>query len=320
MNANREIRFVDTQYNEIFRIPDGGIIIITHANGEKSTAKCEYLNETHFGVDGRVFHNQSFAMLHERNGSTIEPEPVKYQLQPYEQSEAKLFFRMDGEEEERHGAIGYMRADFGRDGNGFYTTWFNNQRHLKTHHFKKEFDAVINALRDDGQKPPFASRESLTAFCAANPGMELTTRGLGYMVQTQDYSYYFRCMPRLGEYDIYCLTYDNRYLLPELAGQHELPQMCYSMRPHKGERILIQRGKSGYTPLEDKVMTFDELRQKINHDNGELVVTRAQEEAMLAGSMFGWDAPAAKPWNHNQDGTPRPLPEKKPRVREDDAR
>jgi hypothetical protein len=106
------------------------------------------------------------------------------------------------------------------------------------------------------------------------------------------------------------LRYDNRYLLPELAGQHELPAQCYSMKPHQGTRILIQRGEGGYTPIEDKVMLYTELREKIDGQNAELGVTRAQEEAMLAGSMFGWDTPGAKPWKYNQDGTLRPPPKK----------
>jgi hypothetical protein len=40
-------------------------------------------------------------------------------------------------------------------------------------------------------------------------------------------------------------------------------------------------------------------------------VTRAQEEAMLCGSLFGWDTPAAKPWNYDMDGNPRQLSPRK---------
>ena len=85
--------------------------------------------------------------------------------------------------------------------------------------FKQELDGVIDSLRNDGREPPFASRGNLAAFCSANPGMELNGRGHGYTVRTLDYSYYFRCLPRLGDYDVYCFAYDNRYLLSELAGK-----------------------------------------------------------------------------------------------------
>jgi len=53
--------------------------------------------------------------------------------------------------------------------------------------------------------------------------------------------------------------------------------------------ICIHRGEMGYTPIYTKA-TADEL-------NAARGVTEAQAEAMLMGSMFGWDTPGADPNN-----------------------
>lgn len=138
-----------------------------------------------------------------------------YRLSPSE-DDSKLFYRLDSEETRYYGAIGYLRADFGRSGREFWSTWFDIQSELKTPNFKYEFDDVINSLRDDGQNPPFATRVNLEAFCSTTPAIEFPERGRGYMIRTLGYSYYFRCFPRPGDYDIYCFCYLNRCLLPAL--------------------------------------------------------------------------------------------------------
>lgn len=235
---------------------------------------------------------------------------MPYELLP-SQEDKLLFFHLEGEAAERYGSIGYLRADFGRDGRGFWTTWFDQQPHLKTPAFKSEFDEIINALRNDGQKPPFTSRENLAAFCAATSGKELTTRGSGYMIQTLDFSYYIRCLPRPGDYDIYAFAFDNRYLLPELAGKHDLPDVCYSVLPSTGELISISRYEKGYSRCDGSKPNPEGNRFFADTSNKIFGITRAQEAAMLAGSMFGWDVPAAKPWKYDKDGKPRPLPQKK---------
>lgn len=234
---------------------------------------------------------------------------------PYElllsQDDNLLFFRLEGEAAERYGSIGYLRADFGRDGRGFWTTWFDQQSHLKTPAFKNEFDEIINSLRNDGQKPPFACRDNLAAFCTTAPGKELTTRGNGYMIRTLDFSYYIRCLPRPGDYDIYAFAFDNRYLLPELAGKHELPDACYSVLPSTGELISISQYEKGYSRCNSSKPNPEENRLFADTSNKIFGITRAQEAAMLAGSMFGWEVPAARPWKYEKDGKPRPLPPKK---------
>jgi hypothetical protein len=134
------------------------------------------------------------------------------------------------------------------------------------------------------------------------------------MVVTEDYSYYFRCLANPIDYDIYCFAFDNRYLLPELAGQHELPKYCFSILPSSGEMIRIVRGETGYYPCNSAGLSQENIRIKVNDKNQMRGITRAQEEAMLAGSMFGWDAPAANPLRYEQDGNPQPLSPKKPNM------
>jgi hypothetical protein len=229
-----------------------------------------------------------------------------YELLLAEKDELRFCFRLSGEAAERCGAIGYLRADFGRSGKEFYTTWFDNQAHLKSSDFKYKFDELINSLRDDGQKPPFASRDNHLAFCAAHPSMTC------FKIATLDYSFYFRLNPQQGTYDIYCFAYDNRYLLPELAGQHSLPQYCFSVLPSSGELIRIQRDEQGYFLCNGKGLTPQQAQFKADDENGLRHITKAQEAAMLAGSLFGFNTPAAKPWNYDKTGNPRlPNPPKK---------
>jgi hypothetical protein len=127
-----------------------------------------------------------------------------------------------------------------------------------------------------------------------------------------DFSYYIRCCPRIGDYDIYCFAYDNRWLLPELAGQHELPNDCFSVLPSTGELIFIVMGEKEYYPSGKSTPDKDMNRQIASAHNALTGMTRGQEEAMLAGSLFGWDKPAARPWNYDQHGNPRaPQPKRK---------
>jgi hypothetical protein len=89
---------------------------------------------------------------------------------------------------------------------------------LKTPTFKYEFDSLVSSLREDGDKPPFASRFNLAACCDKNPDAELLgDRGKGFRIRTLGFSYYVRCKPYSGDYDIYIFAYNNRYLLSELA-------------------------------------------------------------------------------------------------------
>jgi hypothetical protein len=88
--------------------------------------------------------------------------------------------------------------------------WLDIQPQLKTHSFKAELDALIDALQNDGKNPPLSSRKNLQAFCNATPGKDLKERGIGFLVRTLNHSYYFRCLTGPSNYDICCFSYDNR--------------------------------------------------------------------------------------------------------------
>jgi len=69
--------------------------------------------------------------------------------------------------------------------------------------------------------------------------------------------------------------------------------------------IYLYRNENGYAPCDVSTMNPDENRLFADTSNKIHGITRGQEEAMLAGSLFGWDIPAAKPWMYDENGTPR---------------
>lgn len=70
------------------------------------------------------------------------------------------------------------------------------------------------------------------------------------------------------------MAYDNR-----------LPEKCLAKNPSDGETIIIVRGERGYHPFPGR--DADRFNARRN-------ITPEMVEAMLVGSMFGWDVPGAK--------------------------
>lgn len=79
-NAKQGIRFIDSNYKDLFRIKDGEKISLTIAyDGEKKEPVCRFIDPTYFevGTGGRanLFHICQFAELMERNGNTYKAIP-----------------------------------------------------------------------------------------------------------------------------------------------------------------------------------------------------------------------------------------------------
>ncbi|MDR1892627.1 MAG: hypothetical protein LBQ48_06435 [Oscillospiraceae bacterium] len=234
---------------------------------------------------------------------------MDFKPEKVETRENELFYRLDGEAAERHGFVGYLRGDYGRDGKEFWTTWFNGQRRLKSSSFKREFNSLIGWLKAQSGRSDIIDT-SFENHCLQNLRHHVTDTAVRFKVQTENFTYYARFQPRMGaDNDFYITAFDNRWLLPELAGKHELPVDCYSVLPSTGELILIVRERYRYSRSSNSTLFPDINRKIADESNAHCGVTRQQEEAMLAGSLFGWDTPAAKPWNYDENGKLR-LPSK----------
>lgn len=274
------------------------------------------------------------------------------------------------------GLIGHLRADMDSDGNGFFSSWEDYRKELKTDEFKDEFDKVINSLREEGDI--LYNRKALAKYCYSSPQAKMNNEQdyYGVRVDTQKYAYLCRLNPNKGEYNLYCYCYikdwldkhirsaekgirfitpeykekfrisdgekiritfsdgevkdrvcryiddshvevgDDLYHICEFAERMEqcgatfiplrsdLPEVCFSILPSTGDVIIIKHGESGYYRCEYSTEDKAFNREFANDRNANLGVSKAQVEAMLSGSMYGWDVPAADPKSYDENGTP----------------
>ena len=85
--ANRDIRFIDSHYKELFRIPDGERIIVTDRDGKTESYPCRYIDSYHTEVGRNLFHICEFAERMEQGGCTYAPmepplPPMCYSILP----------------------------------------------------------------------------------------------------------------------------------------------------------------------------------------------------------------------------------------------
>ena len=87
-----------------------------------------------------------------------------------------------------------------------------------------------------------------------------------------------------------------------------LPPYCFTIDPKDGKIVRLNRGKTGYEPLDSitskyslaiqqsyLIGTSDKTKAKLVARNGmneEIGVTERQHDAMLHGSFYGFDNPA----------------------------
>ena len=137
---------------------------------------------------------------------------IDYEKRAMIEAEDKYTFRQSSQISSQTGLIGYLRADMDTDGNGFFSSWNDYRKDLKTDEFKQEFDEVINSLREEGDI--LHNRKDLAYYCYTNPQSKMPTEQdyYGVRVDTDKYTYLLRLNPNKGEYNLYCYCYVKDWL------------------------------------------------------------------------------------------------------------
>ncbi len=216
---NKEIRFIDSKYNELFRIKDGDSITINRYNGTKGDYACKYLDEYHTSINGRCYHICEFAEETERNGNTYRPknEP-SYALENITQDEFEYMFAPEDETKNR-GCICYIRGYFDNSiDEKFQSSCMlenrDNYKKYKTQEFSRECDNIINYFRFQSDNPILKSRAKMSNIAYDTKAERLANDNeiCGYRITTKDNTYYLRCDARQGQYCLYMYCYNTNEL------------------------------------------------------------------------------------------------------------
>ena len=77
----KEIRFINSNYDLLFKIPDGGYVEIKFEDGRIKAYQCRFLDPYHFcTADGRSWHICEFAETMERIGAKYYESPEKHEV------------------------------------------------------------------------------------------------------------------------------------------------------------------------------------------------------------------------------------------------
>lgn len=105
----------------------------------------------------------------------------------------------------------------------------------------------------------------------------------------------------------YCDRIENAVIMRfQRTGEAPLlPPRCMAVEPSTGQLINLQRGVHGYWGSDWSRSDDPQYnRQSADMLNERMGVTKAQEAAMLFGSMFSWDSRLADPRSYDEQGRP----------------
>ena len=297
-------------------------------------------------------------------------------IRPLTEAERKYTYKQSTQLSGPTGSIGYLRGDFGKHGDEFYTTWFDIRPGLKSEAFQSELDEVIKTLRSDEygllKNSACMNHYGHTYDGSIFEGNYCTE--FGFRVDTEKHSFLLRCNPTKGDYNFTChcyvrehldrhmkdaergirfitpnyreifripdgdkilITYsdgemqrrtaryiddyhveigNNLYHICEFAERMQganakvvplrssLPDRCYVYLATENAICIVQKGEHGYYKTDLVPESREEGKQIADGYNHNLGIPKRQAAAMVAGSMFGWETPAADPNSYDENG------------------
>lgn len=130
------------------------------------------------------------------------------------ENEMIYVFRQSQQIEMQTGYVGYLRGDFGRNGNEFYSAWIDEIKDRKTLEFQIEFDDVINAFRDDPKyRGILRNLDDMKMLCSTRPQSYIKFDELSdtfaFRADTDKYAYLIKCQTSKGDYNFYVTAYEK---------------------------------------------------------------------------------------------------------------
>jgi len=75
----------------------------------------------------------------------------------------------------------------------------------------------------------------------------------------------------------------------------KLPPSCFHVLETSGELVIIKNGEQGYFPCTWSTDNVEQNKRTADYTNERLGISKLEVQAMVNGSMFGWNIPAADP-------------------------
>ena len=177
------------------------------------------------GLEGTVNHIDDIGQIHVDwdNGSSLALnedvddfeilESRKLHIRPLTEQEQDYTYTQERRILEDSGCVGHLRVDMSSAGDSFYTDWTDHVHELNDSYFKKEFDHIINELRENPEYGNIlTSREDMKKYCDAFAG-EAAFGGnppvYGFRADSDNWSCLMRLDPAPGNYAAYIYAYDK---------------------------------------------------------------------------------------------------------------